>query len=65
MRQYYTAVRFTEYDSANSFKLKSDDIEVTAPAQTGWICSWGQHGNMVSITKIHLCYLSYFVDEQS
>ena len=50
MRQYYTADRFTEYDSAASFEWKSDDIEVTASAQTGWIDSWGQHGNEVSTT---------------
>ena len=47
MRQYNTAVRFTEYGSDTSFEWKSDDIEVTAPAQTGWINSWRKYGNRV------------------
>ena len=55
MKQYYTAVRFTEYGSDTSFKWKSDDIEVTAPAQTGWTNSWGQHGNKVSTYNECVC----------
>ena len=48
MKQYYTAVRYTEYGSATIFEWESDVIEVTALTQTGWINSWGQHGNKVS-----------------
>ena len=56
VKQYYKAVRFTEYSSAISIEWKSDDIEVTAAVQTGWTNTWGQHGNKVSITIYFISY---------
>ena len=62
MRQYYTADRYIEYGSATGFKWKSDGIEVIAPAHTGWINSWGEHGNKVSTYNEYIKQLCVNVD---
>ena len=48
------AVGFTKY-TKHSFEWESDNIEVTVPAQTGWINSLGHHGNKVSTTIYISC----------
>ena len=48
VKQFYKDAKFTEYASANSFKLEFDDIKVMIPDTTGWIVE--QHGEVSNLS---------------